>query len=165
MPYCSKCSKEVKDDDILCATCGTSLKESSVNSRSYNSERWEERVDAWSNYIEINVSTWQEERFWGSLMGGLIILWLGVTLLLSEYGYLTGGWWGWFLSGIGFIFLGRGLYSLFRNHRGRGKGFVYSGVIIGVMGATSIVGIVNWWAILFVVMGLIIILSAFNRQL
>lgn len=165
MLYCPKCGKEVENEEVICATCGTSLKEPSVNYRSYNNEHWEERVDAWANRIEINVNTWREESFLGSLMGGLIILWLGVTFLLREYGYLAGSWWGWFLSGVGIILLGRGIYSISRNHRGRGKGFVYGGVIIGVMGAASIIGIVNWWAILFVIMGLIIILSAFNRQL
>jgi len=165
MPYCPKCGKEVKNEDVICETCGTSLKETLVNYRSYTNEHWEERIDAWANHIEINLNTWREERFLGSLMGGLIILWLGATFLLREYGYLAGTWGGWFLPGVGIIFLGRGIYSLSRNHQGRGKGFVYVGVIIGAMGAASILGIVNLWAILFMILGLIIILSAFNRKL
>jgi hypothetical protein len=165
MPYCPKCGKEVKNEDSVCANCGTALKESSVNYNSFNNERWEERVDAWANHIEININSWREERFIGSLMGGFILLWLGVTFLLMEYGYLIGGWWGWFLLGIGIIFFGRGIYSLSRNHQGRGRGFVYTGVIIGVMGTANLLGFANWWAILLVMLGLIIIISAFNRQL
>jgi len=170
MPYCPKCGKEVKDEDIHCANCGTTLKGEGVVYR---------RQEDWSSRNEKNEKTEknqrnekhekeeknERDRVSSSLMGGLIILWLGLSFLLRGWGYITDNdWWAWFLIGIGVILIIRGLLAFIQSGVKAGLGFLIGGFVLAAIGGSEIFNIQNGWAVILIIGGIAIILSGLTQR-
>ena len=99
MPYCPKCGKEVKEDAVFCPYCGQSLKpEDKVVYRRHRDEKNEKgeknekneknEKDSRGEKAEKGEKNEGSGAMWGAVMGGLIVLWLGVTFLFRQYGYI-----------------------------------------------------------------------------
>lgn len=171
MPYCPKCGKEVKEDAVFCPYCGQTLKAGEhvvyARARDEKDERGEKGEKQEKN--EKNEKSEKNEGaggMWGGVMGGLILLWLGVTFLLRQYNYiLMNDWWNIFLIGLGAIIILRGLalYMQLNNWRAA-SGFIIGGGIVALIGAATFVGLRDWWAVLLVLAGLWIILNAFMNR-
>ncbi len=159
MPYCPKCGKEVKEDAVFCPYCGETLK---VGGRVVYARARDEK-DERDEKEEKNEGA---GGMWSGVMGGLILLWLGVTFLLRQYNYIaTNDWWNIFLVGLGAIIILRGLalYMQLNNWRAA-SGFIIGGGIVALIGAATFVGLRDWWAVLLVLAGLWIILNAFMNR-
>jgi hypothetical protein len=162
MPYCPKCGKEVKEDDKNCASCGVDLKAKVVYRRHTDKdEDWEDRFESWIDNIDT-----EEEAQAGKVLGGLIVLWLGLSFLLAEWNFFTwGSWWEWFLTGLGLVLIGRGLYAWSRRgFKGSSKGYLIGGSVVATIGVANLLNINNWWAIIIIVIGLSVIASAFTKR-
>jgi ribosomal protein L37E len=162
LPFCPKCGKEVKEDDRNCASCGYDLKAKVVYRRHVEKDDdWETRMETWIDGIDT-----EEEAQAGKVLGGLIVLWLGLSFLFAEWNIFTwGGWWQWFLTGLGLILMGRGLYSYTRRgFKASAKGFLIGGAIVATIGVANLLNLRNWWAFLIIVVGLSVIASAFTKR-
>jgi zinc-ribbon domain len=98
----------------------------------------------------------------GAIVGGLILVWLGVTFYLQQIGYLTSDWWAYFVAGIGVILILQG-GLLYATGRRVFYGPFIGGVILFLIGLGFIANynIGFFWPLIFVVIGAAIILSAF----
>jgi hypothetical protein len=106
-----------------------------------------------------------EEDQIGLLVGGGIVIWVGVLLMLLNQGFLRGvDFGGFFMMGIGVIlvlggvlgYLKTGGYSL-------GFGFMVGGGIMILIGASLRNNFHDWWAFLLIGLGVIIILGSSDR--
>ena len=170
MLYCPKCGKEVKEDAVFCPYCGQSLKpEDKViyrrphDEKNENGEKNEKNEKASrGEKAEKGEKNEGSGAMWGAIMGGLIVLWLGVTFLFRQYGYIGNNqWWNWFLAGLGVIVILRGvvLYVQTSNWRAS-SGLIIGGSIVALIGIGSYLGLVDWWAFLFILLGAWIVINA-----
>jgi hypothetical protein len=164
MPYCPKCGKEVKEDAVFCPYCGQSLKpEDNVVYRQPRNEKNEKNEKgSRGEKAEKDEKNEGPGAMWGAVMGGLIVLWLGVTFLLRQYNYIADSqWWNWFLVGLGVIVILRGvmLYIQTSNWRAA-SGLIIGGVIVSLIGVGSYLGLADWWAFLIILIGAWIVVNA-----
>ena len=91
---------------------------------------------------------------WHGLFWGLLLIWLGVSLLLSMQGF--GAWWQYFIIGLGVIFL--------IEARVRGRGRIIVGLVLIGVGVAFLTGIGNWWPLILILVGLAIVLNTWLRR-
>ena len=99
-----------------------------------------------------------EERKY-SLVGGGIVIWVGVMLMLWNQGLLGGiEFAGFLMMGIGVILVLGGVLA-FKKPYGyeEGLGFMVGGGIMILIGAGLAYSIRGWWAFLIIGLGLLII--------
>jgi lysylphosphatidylglycerol synthetase-like protein (DUF2156 family) len=94
-------------------------------------------------------------------VGGLLLIWLGITFFLEQNGYLASDiWWAYFVAGIGVILIvyGAALYT-----RGRpGLGPVIGGFILVLIGLSTIAAVslsfaAKFWPLILVVLGFLVL--------
>lgn len=97
---------------------------------------------------------------------GLVIIWLGVSLLLENQHYFRGGdWWAYFIFGLGVLFFAEAIFRLMRpesNQRYNGK--IIAGAVLIAFGANHIYDLQNWWPLLLVAAGAIIVFITMQRD-
>jgi hypothetical protein len=100
---------------------------------------------------------WHKDPLGGILFGAIVIL-AGVLLFVDHQYYLEGGWFWWFLAGIGVIFLIEAMvrYAMPEYRRPIG-GKLVAAVILLAIGASNIYGLEDWWPVLIIVAGIVII--------
>ncbi len=93
------------------------------------------------------------------ITGGLIVVWLGVAFLLRNMGFLYWrNWWAYFIFGIGVILI---LESIIRStipqYRCGVTGKLMGGIILVAVGGIFIYGARDWWPLIIIAVGIIII--------
>ena len=160
MPYCPKCGTEVSEDDDYCTKCRTPLKEGVVYRRI-------ERRDEKDEKDEKNEKgeKGENDRF-GPIIGGLIVVWLGVLLMLSNQNLIrSSDFGGYFLMGIGAILILRGLLATQESGSfDSGFGFMIGGGVMVLIGLGITFNLEDWWAILLIGLGLVIVLRGFMER-
>jgi Na+/glutamate symporter len=169
MPYCPRCGKEVKEDDIYCPQCQAPLKAGGPVYRRHDEKNEKQEKDEKEEKGEKSEKSEKgehEDKALGALTGGLILLWLGVSFLIRDYGYITWvNWWPYFVLGVGAILILRGLMAYVRTSSWRAAvGYIIGGAIIALFGAGEMYGIRNWWAVIIVITGVYVILSGFTQR-
>ena len=96
------------------------------------------------------------------LTGGLILILLGVLFLLATLDYISwGDWWAYFLIGLGAILIFevilRAAASAYRQHV---TGKLIGGAVLIIIGMAHIFGMVTWWPLILIAVGLIVVISS-----
>lgn len=156
MPYCPKCGNEVSEEDDYCTKCRTPLKEGVTYRRVHNRDEKDEK----------NEKDEKHEDRYGAVMGGLIVTWLGVLMLLNNQNMIRGGnFGGYFLMGIGIILFIRGLLALQETgSTNEAFGYFIGGGVLVVIGGGITFNIKDWWAILLIGLGLLIVFRGFTER-
>lgn len=160
MPYCPRCGNEVKEDDEYCSNCRAPLK----GGLAYRPIRRRGEKDEKNEKSEKDEKG--EEDKYSPIIGGLIVILLGALLLLSNQNIIRGSdFGGFFLTGIGVILIFRGILAMQETGSSQqGYGFLIGGGILMIIGAGILFNLRDWWAILLIGLGLIILLGAFNER-
>jgi hypothetical protein len=150
MPFCPKCGEEVSEDDEYCPKCNYSLKRRTVRPirrRNEKDEKDEKRGE-------------EDEK--AAIMGGLVVAWLGLSLLLQNAGLL--GWadfGGIFLLGLGLIIVFRGLWAYSQSGVfEHGFGYIVGGGFVALIGAGISFDLDEWWPVLLIALGLVVVVRA-----
>ena len=150
MPFCPKCGEEVSEDDEYCPKCNYSLKRRTVRPvrrRNEKDEKDEKRGR-------------EDEK--AAIMGGLVVVWLGLSLLLQNAGLL--GWadfGGVFLLGLGLIIVFRGLWAYSQSGVfEQGFGYIVGGGFVTLIGAGIAFDLDEWWPVLLIALGLVVVVRA-----
>lgn len=100
------------------------------------------------------------------ITGGLILILLGVLFLLVTLDYLSwGDWWPYFLIGLGVIFILEGIIrSTSPSYREHVTGKFIAGLVLIVIGSSFIVGLSNWWPLIIIAVGVIVLISPLWRK-
>ena len=154
MPFCPRCGNEADPDDEYCDKCGYNLFQKPpirpVRRRNEKDEKDEK----------------QEDDRLGAIMGGAILIWLGISFVLRNYGYI--GWGevgGVFLLGIGVILILRGLLEYSRTGIfDTALGFLIGGGFVTLLGAGVAFDLDEWWPIFLVLIGFVIILRGVTEH-
>jgi hypothetical protein len=159
LPYCPRCGSEVKEDDEYCSNCRAPLKQGAA----YRPVRRREKDEKTEKNEKDEKG---EEDKYGPIIGGLIVILLGTLLLLSNQNIIRGSdFGGFFLAGIGVILVFRGIIAMQETGSlQQGYGFLIGGGILIIIGLGIIFNLRDWWAILLIGLGLIILLGAFNER-
>jgi hypothetical protein len=113
---------------------------------------------------------WRRERrearyrfpFRGMFLGLLLVL-LGVLFALEQAGTLTGdAWWQVLLIGLGAILIINGLVR-YRFYRWGSYTSLTFGTILVIIGALLVLGFSQWWPIVLIAAGAILLLRFFWR--
>jgi hypothetical protein len=97
------------------------------------------------------------------MTGGLILILLGVLFLLVTMDYISwGGWWQYFLMGLGVILILEAIIrSASPSYRKDVSGKLIGGVVLIFIGGSFIIGWSNWWPLILIALGVGILLSSF----
>jgi hypothetical protein len=99
------------------------------------------------------------------IFGGLVLILLGALFLLANlHRILWEEWWAYFVLGLGCIFL---LETLVRALADRAnpwpRGKLIAGAVLFAVGAGYLYGLVTWWPVVLIAIGLAVILSSLGR--
>jgi len=113
MSYCPKCGNEITEDMVFCPKCGASLKIEQATAQpqrpvTYRHEKQEKREKG-SEKGEKHEK--HEYAFIGPLIGGIIILFIGLSAYLSIMHYETGILWAFFFIGLGLLVVVGAVYG------------------------------------------------------
>ncbi|HZW58439.1 MAG TPA: zinc ribbon domain-containing protein [Nitrososphaerales archaeon] len=101
----------------------------------------------------------------GSVVGGLILVWLGITFYLQQIGSIpSANWWAYFVAGIGVILIVQGLLIYLMRHRPFYGPFIGGALLFFVGVAFIYNGWGNFWPLIFVIIGIAILGSALARS-
>lgn len=158
MPYCPSCGKEVSEDDEFCSKCRASLKEPRLRPVRRRDEKDEK--DETDEKDEKDEK--REDDQAGALVGGLVVVWLGVSFALRNLGYYP---WadmgGVFLLGLGVILILRGLWAYSKTGvLDQGFGYVVGGGFVALLGAGIVYNIRDLWPFFVIGLGAVLVLRA-----
>jgi Ca2+/Na+ antiporter len=111
----------------------------------------------------------QEEKWrrdpLGRVIFGLIVITLGVLFLLATQDKIAWeDWWAYFLLALGGIFILEVLIrSIMPAHRRPIFGKLIAGVVLVAIGASNIYGVVSWWPLIIIGVGVVILFNALFR--
>ena len=157
MPYCPRCGNEVSEDADYCTKCRAPLKEGVTYHRVRRRDEKHEKDEKDEK---------QEDDRYGPIIGGLIVTWLGVLLLLQNQNMISGNdFGGYFLMGIGAILLFRGILAIQETGSfDQGFGYLIGGGIVVLIGAGITYNLREWWAFILIGLGLVIILRGVTER-
>jgi len=99
------------------------------------------------------------------MTGGLILILLGVLFFLAQENIISwDNWWKYFLIGLGGIFILEALIRISRSEPSRRyAGKLIGGAVLAVIGGASVFGMVSWWPLILIVLGLFLILGSMRK--
>ncbi|MDH5448588.1 MAG: zinc ribbon domain-containing protein [Candidatus Bathyarchaeota archaeon] len=106
MPYCPKCGNEVTEEMEYCSKCGASLKAEKIPEEAYEKYEKHEKHEKREKEEKAEKHEKREtSRFW-VLIGGLILVVVGATSLITTLFELPESWRGaFFLVAIGLVII------------------------------------------------------------
>jgi len=166
MPYCPKCGQEVTSDDLFCPKCGAQLTITQPPiERRYRGEKAEKEEKTEKREKEEKEEKHEEpaDRS-GPLIGGLILIWLGITFYLAQMNYIGWNvWWAYFLIGIGAILLLQAaIRYLTSPYKSSATGSLIGGLIMIAIGLVGVSGVRDWWPFIFIAIGIAVILAGLS---
>ena len=107
---------------------------------------------------------WRRDPF-GRVIFGLIVIAVGILLLLASQEIIAWDiWWAYLLLALGGIFVFEALIrSLMPAYRRPVSGKLIAGIVLIAIGAFNIYGLVSWWPLIIIGVGVIILFSGFFR--
>ncbi len=107
---------------------------------------------------------WRHQGGFQGLFWGLLLILIGVLFYGQYAGWLNGEkWWQYFLVGLGAIFIIEAIFRFF-SHRWGAVGRLVIGVILVSIGIFFLFGINQWWPLILIVVGIIILLASLFRK-
>jgi hypothetical protein len=103
---------------------------------------------------------------WRGLFGGLLLIMLGIVFLLHQGGWLSGHLlWPSLAIAVGLVFIISGLarYLNPENHHHHYGKFIAGAVLI-LVGIFGLIGWSNWWPLILIAAGVIILFCLFMRR-
>ena len=99
------------------------------------------------------------------MTGGLILILLGVLFLLANMDYISwGGWWQYFLMGLGVILILEAIIrSASPSYRKDITGKLIGGFVLIFIGGSFVIGWSNWWPLILIAVGAGILLSSLRK--
>jgi hypothetical protein len=93
----------------------------------------------------------------GKVTVGLMVIWLGCTLLFHDS---LDPWWGYLLSGFGVIFILESLVRMSRpQFRAPVGGKLVGGIILIILGGLFISGVSRWWPLILIAIGAVFVIQ------
>lgn len=130
--FCTKCGASATSGAAFCPSCGTPTKSPA------------EATPQASSRVEWREYSYARRRGDKSapLVGGLIVMWLGISLYLAQVNSNIGNasWWAYFFVGVGVILIAAGMlrWAQYR-YRYPPTGFLIGGAFLLIIGLATVV--------------------------
>jgi hypothetical protein len=167
MVFCQKCGAEISSDATFCSKCGNPVAFPPTSPLERKPARGEKKEKGEKG--EKGEKHEKEEKPRDMLlpvMGGLILIWLGLTLYLSQIGTIpSDDLGGYFMIGVGVILLAVSTIRYMSTaYKGLTRGYLIGGVVLIVFGAMDIVDVSDWWFLGLIAIGVIIIIAGITSM-
>lgn len=176
MPYCAKCGADLQTNAAFCSKCGAPVTSTSAQpspgapstyGSGYGYEKQEKREKQTHQNEKYEKREKHQDRS-GPLIGGGILILLGIIY----YGTVSapqlvspGQFWAYFLLGIGILLIIQAVYRLsVMQHRAAGMGTLWGGVILAAIGVAGIAPSGNFWPILLIAIGIMVIIAGITSR-
>ncbi len=103
---------------------------------------------------------------YSGIFGGLILILLGVLFLLATMDVISwADWWAYFLVGLGGIFIIEFIFrSVTAAYRHQHRGKLVVGIVLLIVGGAHILGMVSWWPLILIAIGVIIVFTSLKKS-
>jgi cation transport ATPase len=167
LPYCQKCGAEIAADAAFCPRCGqqTAVSPAPVE-RGHEREEKREKSEKREKEEKGEKEEKSEDKTL-PLVGGLILVWLGISFYLVQAHYIDWNeWWPYFLIGIGVVLILQAVvrYSSSR-FRGVAMGTLIGGAVLLIIGLAGMTGMKDWWAFVLIAIGLVVIIGGMTARM
>jgi hypothetical protein len=166
LPFCQKCGAEIPADATFCPKCGSQTAISPVVVE--RGRRREEKREK-SEKDEKKEKGEKEEKSGdktGALVGGLILIWLGISFYLVQAHYVDwDSWWPYLIIGIGVVLIAQAVvrYSTSR-FKGAAMGSLIGGAVLLIIGLAGVVGMEDWWPFVLIAIGVLVMFSGMRAR-
>lgn len=171
--FCYKCGAELPPGAMFCARCGSPVEAPAPTAGAVSPPIYSHRREHRNEKSEKQEKHEKEEKgekgrggnIIGPVIGGLILVWLGVTFYLQQVGTIPSeNWWAYFVAGIGVVIIVQGLL-LYSTRRRAFFGPFIGGAILLFIGLTYIFSASeNLFPLILVIIGVAILASAIARS-
>lgn len=161
LPFCQNCGAEISTDVAFCPKCGrqTVVSPAAVERGHLRGEKREKSEKG------------EKEEKSGDktapLVGGLILVWLGISFYLVQARYIDWNeWWPYFIIGIGVVLIVQAVvrYST-SSFKGAAMGSLIGGAVLLVIGLAGIMGMKDWWPFVLIAIGLVVIIGGMTARM
>jgi hypothetical protein len=161
LAFCQKCGAEIAADAAFCPKCGqqTAVSPAAVERGHVRGEK-REKSEKGEKEEKSGDKT-------GPLVGGLILVWLGISFYLVQAHYIGWNeWWPYFIIGIGVVLIVQAVvrYSTSR-FKGAAMGSLIAGAVLLIIGLAGITGMKDWWPFVLIAIGLVVILGGMTARM
>jgi hypothetical protein len=171
--FCHKCGAELPPASLFCPKCGTPVSPTVSNVPPPQATRSASSIGQRNEKYEKQEKHEKNEKgekgrggnVIGSVVGGLILVWLGLTFYFQQVGAISSNnWWAYFILGIGLILILQGFLVYFRSRRPFYGPFI-GGAVLVFLGLSFIYNAwSSFWPLIFVVIGVAVLVSALARS-
>lgn len=99
------------------------------------------------------------------ILGGLIVLAIGLSFMLATNGIIPWDkWWAYLLTFLGVIFIFDALLRWFNLRERLVGGRFITGIILFCIGFSFILALKNWWPLILIIIGILIIIKGIASQ-
>lgn len=174
MPYCAKCGADLPPNAAFCSKCGAPVTAGTAAPipptapsyrYGYGYEKQEKREKQTQQAEKYEKREKHQDRS-SPLVGGAILILLGVIFYAVTSSLIrSGDFWAYFLLGIGIILIAQSVYRFSTMpHRAAGMGSLWGGVILVAIGVAGIAGSSNFWPIILIAIGVMVIVAGVNAR-
>ena len=141
--------------------CGNQLTISSVSEERRYSRREKREKDEKEEKHEKHEKDEKSGDRTGAFVGGLILIWLGVSFYLVQARYIDWNeWWPYLLAGIGVILIAQAAVRYSTVHlKGPVMGPLIGGLVLLIIGLAGILGMKDWWPFVLIAIGIVVIIG------
>ncbi len=177
MAYCAKCGTMLQAGAAFCSKCGAPVTQigapvapsaaTGPAQPTYGYEKHEKREKQTQQSEKSEKGEKRQDRS-GPLVGGGILILLGVIFYatLTTPPLITSNlFWAYFLLGIGIILIIQAIYRFVTmKHSAAAMGSLWGGVILTAIGAAGIEGSGNFWPIILIAIGVMVIIAGITAR-
>jgi hypothetical protein len=167
MAFCTKCGAEVPEGADFCPKCGNQMTVTApLGRRELREERRRRRREEKQEKGEKEEKREKSGDRTGPIMGGLILIWLGISLYLAQTHYIVWDtWWPYFIIGVGVILI---VIAVIRysssQHKAPAMGFLIAGAVMLIIGFAGVVGMNDWWPFVLIAIGVVVIFGGMRAR-
>ena len=172
--YCHRCGSLLPRESTFCPKCGTPVAGAQSAGLAQPVAKRKNETGEKDEKKEKNEKGEKAEKgsqrggYIGAVIGGLVLVWFGISFFLQENSYLPSNtWWAYFLVGLGLILVFDGLL---RYAEGRyGLGPIIGGAVVAAIGISSIAQL-EWnvkaelWPFVFIAIGVVVLVGGITAR-
>ena len=165
LPFCPKCGVELPADAEFCMKCGNQMTVSTTGERRYSRRERREKSEKGEKEEKHEKDEKSGDRT-GAFVGGLILIWLGISFYLVQARYIGWNeWWPYLVAGIGVILIAQAAVRYSTVHRrGPVMGPLIGGLVLLIIGLAGVMGMTDWWPIVLIAIGVVVIVGGVTAR-
>ncbi len=171
--FCHKCGAELPPGAMFCAKCGSPVEAPASTASASQPPIYTRHRERRNEKNEKQEKHEKEEKgekgrggnIIGPVIGGLILVWLGITFYLQQTNTIpSDNWWAYFVAGIGAILILQGILLYSRRRRAIFGPFIGGAILLFVGLAYIFSASENLFPLILVIIGVAILASALARS-